>query len=94
MKQRGNMLRHLAEGTELAAEAVPGLPVAELAGDRRVLIENHQGVTEYGSEKIRVRVRFGELCVCGSGLALARMTKNQLVICGRIDTVEVCRRCG
>lgn len=93
MKQRGNMLRHLAVGTELTAEAVPGFPIAELAGDRRVLIENHQGVTEYAPDKIRVRVRYGELCVIGSGLALARMTKDQLVICGRIDSLEICRRC-
>lgn len=92
MKQRGNVLRRLAEGAELSTEAMPGLPLLELAGDRRVLIENHQGVTEYESERIRIRVRFGELCVTGSGLALARMTKEQLVICGRIESVSICRR--
>lgn len=93
MNQRKNVLRRVTEGSELSAEGMPGVPLLELAGDRRVLIENHRGVTEYGSERIRVRVRYGELCVCGSGLALARMTRAQLVICGRIDSVEVCRRC-
>ncbi len=42
-----------------------GLPLTEIAGDRRVLIENHLGITEYGPEKIQVRVRFGAICVQG-----------------------------
>lgn len=70
---------------------MPGQPILELAGDRRVLIENHFGVREYSRERITVKVRYGCVSVCGCGLQLMRMTKEQLVICGRIDGVTVLR---
>lgn len=92
MNRRRGFLERLAEGADLPGEAMPGQPLVELAGDRRVLIENHNGVTEYGRERISVRVRYGQLVVCGCGLELARMTKEQLVIIGRIDGVTLHRR--
>lgn len=91
MKERRSLLQLITEGADLPAEPLPGLPLVEIAGDRRVLIENHGGVTEYGREKIRIQVRYGQLCICGAGLELAMMTKEQLVICGRIDSVNLLR---
>lgn len=92
MKKSDNLLQRITERADLSAEPLPGLPLIELAGDRRVLIENHQGVTEYGREKIQVQVRYGHVCICGSGLELARMTKQQLIISGQIDSVSLLRR--
>ena len=86
-------LERIAKAADLQDETIPGLPVVELAGDRRVLIERHCGVTEYGREIIRVKVKFGQLCIHGSGLELARMTKEQLVITGRIRGIEIIRGC-
>ena len=57
-----------------------------------MLIENHFGVKEYGTQRITVKVKYGCVCVCGEHLELMRMTKEQLVICGRIDCVTVQRR--
>ena len=93
MARGGEWLQHLADRTELESETLPGQPILELAGDRRVLIERHGGVIEYGSERIRVRVSYGMLCVNGCGLELVRMTHQQLVISGRIDSVWIQRRC-
>lgn len=92
MEGRKHWVQRLTEGADLPDEVVPGLPVVELAGDRRVLIEQHRGVTEYGCERICVRVRFGEVCICGCGLELNRMTKEQLVVSGRIDSIHLRRR--
>mgnify|MGYP002456976651 CR=1 FL=1 len=69
-----------------------GQPIVEIAGDRRVLIENHFGVKEYSREKIGVKVKYGLVCVCGCNLELIRMTKEQLIISGRIDAVTLIRR--
>ncbi len=88
------LLRRLTEGIDLPGESLPGQPLVELAGDQRVLIENHMGVTEYGADQIRVQVRYGQIRVCGEGMELARMTKEQLVIAGRIDSVTLIRRRG
>lgn len=82
----------LTQGMDLAGEAVPGLPLVEICGERRVLIENHRGVSRYCVDQICVRVHYGEVAVCGHGLELARMSKEQLVICGQIEGVSLIRR--
>ena len=90
--ERRNWMQKLADEADLPAEPLPGVPVVELAGDRRVLIERHGGVTEYSGERICVKVRYGLVCICGCGLELACMTREQLVVTGRIDAVQLQRR--
>lgn len=85
-------LERLTEDANLVAEQLPGQTIVELAGDRRVLIENHFGVKAYGREQIIVKVKYGYVCVCGCGLELLRMSREQLVIRGRIDGVTLQRR--
>lgn len=92
MDRRNRILERLAQSADLPGEAIPGQTVVELMDDRRVLIENHNGVTEYGREKICVRVRYGRVEICGCGLELARMTKDQLVIIGHIQDIVLRRR--
>lgn len=86
------LLDRLTEEADLTGEPLPGQPIVEIAGDNRVLIENHFGVKEYGTQRITVKVKYGCVCVSGRGLELQRMTKEQLVIKGRIDCVTVQRR--
>lgn len=86
------ILERLAEEADLREEPMPGLPLIELAGDRRVLLENHLGVKAYGRDRIVVKVKFGTVCVCGEDLEMARMSRDQLVICGRIGGVSLHRR--
>lgn len=90
MRRGYNFLAQMME--ESSIDAVPGQPIIEIAGDRRVLIENHQGVAAYGREKILVHVKYGSICICGCNLELMHMTKEQLVIHGRIDSVVLQRR--
>ncbi|HIT33215.1 MAG TPA: sporulation protein [Candidatus Faecousia intestinigallinarum] len=94
MRRGRGLLQRITEGADLPGEPLPGLPLVEVAGDRRVLVENHGGVTEYGREQIRIQVRYGQVCVCGAGLELVMMTKEQLVICGRIESVHLIRGNG
>lgn len=82
-------VRRLTQGLE--GESLPGMTVAELAGDRRVLVEGHRGVTEYSPSRVTVKVGYGELSVSGSGLELRQMSKVHLMLCGRIDSIELRR---
>ena len=78
-------------GADLSGEAIPGQPLVELTGDCRVFIENHCGISMYGRNEIHIRVRFGTLCVCGNCLELMRMSRQQLVINGKIDAITIKR---
>ena len=88
----GKWMERLADRTDLQGEALPGQSLVEIFGEHRVLIEHHAGVTEYGQEKIQVKMAYGGLCICGYGLELARMNAHQLIISGRIDSVSIIRR--
>lgn len=79
-------------GQDVISESVPGMPLAELAGSGRVLIENHQGVSEYGEARISIRVKYGQLRVIGENLTLQCVKKHQLIICGIIHRLEIDRK--
>ena len=68
------------------------LPLAELTGFNRVLIENHTGVLAYSQEVITVKVSCGSLQINGQNMMLAEMSREQLVITGQIEGVQVHRR--
>ena len=92
MDRRNGIFGRLADEMDLPGEVMPGQPLVELCGDKSVLIENHRGVTEYRKERIGIRVGYGQVLICGSGLELVRMSKEQLIVRGRIDSVSLCRR--
>lgn len=92
MAREHRLLERIAEEMDLPGEPIPGQPILELSGDSRVLIENHLGITQYCREKICVKVKFGQIALCGCNLEMARMTRDQLIVTGRIDAVTVHRR--
>lgn len=91
MQKGKSIFERLTAAADLHDEAIPHLPLVEIAGDRRVLIENHQGVIAYATEQICVKVKYGSVCICGSGLELARMSKGQLIVSGTIGKIELLR---
>ena len=93
VKQRVGLWDRIADKTDLQGEPFPGQPVIELYGQHRVLIEHHRGVTEYGTERISVRMGYGYAHICGSELEVAKMTAGHLVIVGNIHSVMLCRGC-
>ncbi len=84
--------RDLWDRLDLPGESLPGQVVVEITGENRVLIEHHCGVREYSRERIGVKVKYGMLQVCGSCLELRCMTREQLVISGKIDCIVLKRR--
>ena len=87
MKSRNQWIQRSADRADLHGEILPGQSVVEILGDCRVLIERHRGVREYSREQIRVSLQFGCVCVRGWNLELSYMTRQQLVITGKIDGV-------
>ena len=92
MKRHERILERIASAADLESEAPPMLPLVELAGQQRVLIENHSGVVQYGMQEICVKVSFGQINIQGTCLKLAKMTKEQLIITGSISSINLCSR--
>lgn len=92
--ERRRYLQRLATAADLPAEPLPWVPLVEIAGDSRVLIEHHRGVVEYDTKQIRIKVSYGQVCVSGCNLQLAQMSRSQLIITGTIQSVCVQRSGG
>lgn len=92
MRKRDVLYNGVMMRTNLPGERLPGIPLIEISGECRVLVENHQGVIGYGMDEIEIKVTYGIVRIIGSNLQLACMTKHQLVIIGRIDSVALQHR--
>lgn len=64
-------------------------PIVEIAGQNRVLIENHQGVLAYSREEIGIRVSYGKILITGNDLKLMQISCDQLVVKGHIDSLQL-----
>jgi sporulation protein YqfC len=92
MKRQYRFINSAAAAADLPSEPFPRQALVELLGEDRVLVENHRGIAEYGNEKIGVKTKYGEVSISGINLELICMTRCQLVIKGRINSIELHRK--
>lgn len=88
MQQQGEYLERAMMGINLYGESLPGLPLVEVVGKCRVLIENHCGVNCYTDCEVHINSQLGVIKVTGDKLLLAKVAKECLVIKGAIHTVS------
>ena len=88
MDRENRFLKFRADSSFDAA-ALPGLSLVEICGSKRVLIENHRGIVSYGCNEVRVNVKDGQICVAGESLMISKMSKDKLVIIGKIHCVKM-----
>lgn len=86
---RKDIMDHMKDAASRSVEPIINQPILEICGGDRVLIEHHEGMMEYSSKSISVKVRYGGICVAGSRLEVCKMTADQLVITGDIETVTL-----
>ena len=87
MKKRENIWQSAALKFDLSGEPVPGMPLVEIYGKCRVLIENHNSIKRYTNCEISVCTKLGDFSITGRNLEITSMTKNRLVIFGAIESV-------
>lgn len=63
--------------------------LAEIYGSERLLVEHHKGILGYGTKCIRIGATYGCLVVEGEELRLCCMSRNQLVIRGRVHHLHM-----
>lgn len=87
MDGREKLSNKLPLKLDLSAEILPAQSLVEIFGKERVVIENHRGIVQYNTCQICVKKQNGFITVTGKGLNIARMSKEQLVITGCIESV-------
>jgi sporulation protein YqfC len=89
LNQNSKIIRRLAGIFDMSAQQLQEVPIVELAGTKRALIENHRGVISYSKELVCILVKYGKVCVSGFGLEICQISKHQLVISGDIQGVQL-----
>lgn len=91
MDGKTGLLLRASRMFDLPADALAGEPRIELVGDGELRMAPHRGILAYGPEEIHVSGGSLVMLVRGSGLELRAMTQEELLITGKIQSVEFVR---
>ena len=80
--------RNIEEMLELAVELSTNTPKITITGFERMLIENYRGILEYQDYFVRVNTYIGILNINGFDLKLEEMTTDDLLVTGKIDSID------
>lgn len=78
----------VSEMFELPKEITLNMPNMNLIGDSQMLVENHRGIIEYTPNLIRVNSTVGVIKVQGDQLNLRNIAAEDIMITGKIKSIE------
>ncbi|MDD2432152.1 MAG: sporulation protein YqfC [Clostridia bacterium] len=81
-------MEKVAHFLKLPPEIIYNLPKVTLIGNLQVLIENHRGIIEYSTGKVRVSVNTGEIEVQGQELVICNITRDGICLEGDISGLK------
>lgn len=79
----------LAHFLELPKDLVLDLPRVTLLGDMQLIVENHRGIIEYTTERVRISTGLGELVIEGKDLALRAIFSEEIAVDGKIRAISL-----
>lgn len=88
MERKESLLERAAQALEMPGDAVAGLIRLELLGDRELRMEAHKGILAYGPSEIHVSGGKVVVRIRGEGLELRSMNPAELLITGRISSLD------
>ncbi len=88
MKKAKLAAQELADRFDLPQEALLGSGKLTVVAGRRVFVENHRGILEYGTGRMVISLDRGRVVINGTELELAAMSGRELVIRGKLQSVE------
>lgn len=91
MNHNDRFVHSAMRACRLDRDSLPGRSLIEICEQRRVLIEHHLGIINYGYCEITVRVSFGSVAISGENLKLRLLSKEKMVISGSISGVKLCK---
>ena len=87
-KKMRRKARKIEEILEIPVELSTNNPKITITGFERMLIENYRGILEYQDYFVRVNTYIGILNINGFNLKLEEMTTDDLLVTGRIDSID------
>ena len=89
MNKVQEMLRFVSRKFDLPPDILAGVPRIEIMGTDKCSIEPHDGLLEYGKERIAVKTSVGAVCLFGSDLEITRMNGSSITVAGQICGINI-----
>ncbi|HHW01545.1 MAG TPA: sporulation protein YqfC [Thermoanaerobacterales bacterium] len=80
--------KRISDALELPGDIVLNLPRVIVTGNISVFVENHKGIVEYDSDRIRINTAAGTVIVKGEGLLIKSLVADEVTIEGRLKLIE------
>ncbi|MDA8441284.1 MAG: sporulation protein YqfC [Peptococcaceae bacterium] len=78
----------LGNALDLPQEVMLNAPKITIVGDVQIWIENHTGLIEYSTEKIRVNTNLGHLNVTGRDFSIVKLLPAEILVEGKLQRLE------
>lgn len=79
----------LTEILEVPREAISFQPKVTIIGFDEMLIENYKGILEYEEFYIKINTQIGAININGFNLSLKQITKDDILVKGNIENIEI-----
>lgn len=87
--RRPVLLEKTAQMFDLPADVIAGVPKLELVGDGEFRMENHKGILSCSDDEVHISGGIYLVKVSGLGLEVRAMTGFEVLITGKIHSVEL-----
>jgi sporulation protein YqfC len=81
--------RKLVELFDIPLDTVADWPRVVLTANQDAVVQNHRGVIEYDQQVVRINTKMGEMLIAGAGLTLVTALKDEIVVRGKIERIEL-----
>ncbi len=84
-----NNIRKINKLLEFPEEISSNEPKITIMGFEKVMVENYKGILEYENFFIRLNTYIGVININGFNLSLNEMTDENLLITGKIESIDL-----
>jgi sporulation protein YqfC len=87
-KRREIISKAMADLLEIPADLVMDMPRLTVTGRNELYLENHKGIIEYTTERIRINLSRGFMEVIGDNLEIQALMPDEMKVWGDINTIN------
>lgn len=87
-KRREIISKAMADLLEIPADLVMDMPRLTVTGRNEFYLENHKGIIEYTTERIRINLSRGFMEVIGDNLEIQALMPDEMKVWGDINTIN------
>ncbi|EYE88120.1 sporulation protein YqfC [Fervidicella metallireducens AeB] len=88
MVKKINIKERFSASLELPKEVLSETPVIKIIGNNEIYIENHKGILEYGTNRIRINTVLGVLVIEGYNFEISEINQEDIKITGFTEAIE------